>query len=149
MVKPASIRNHSDEIVISITIHYTLRSGVNETSNEREAAILTLLDHITEAATTIHGMRSKLQAVKDVLNKKKKCSRMREEDSEGPRRLTIGLAARGAQGALQMAIEAREVWQRKGSGADNSEGLFRLGVGAKANMSHVACKWPPRPLISK
>ena len=33
------------------------------------------------------------------------------------------------------------------------KGLFRLGVGAKANMSQVACKWVPKapqwPLISK
>ena len=50
---------------------------------------------------------------------------MREEDSEGPRRLTVRLAARGASGALEMAIEAREVWQlwqRKGSGTISAIG---------------------------
>ena len=28
-------------------------------------------------------------------------------------------------------------------------GMFRLGVGAKANMSHVACKWAPKAINKK
>ena len=27
-----------------------------------------------------------------------------------------------------------------------TKGMFRLGVGAKANMSHVACKWAPKAI---
>jgi hypothetical protein len=30
-----------------------------------------------------------------------------------------------------------------------SKGMFRLGVGVKANMSHVACKWAPKAINKK